>query len=311
MASTRRRPWLDRYEHPLPIRSRGAFHLVSATRTADARPCVVVVPSPFAGAAPAAEVLREIQRVHGLLDHPAIPPVTAIGEAGGAPYLELDCDATMDGVELLEHLTDAGCKVPLAFADGFITHLRRALASAHARTDPASGGPVCMGRISAANILFARSGRSFLVGFGHGFPLDPGEIGDELWTPVFAAPEVLVGEAPSPAGDQVALLLLARSLLPFVDLGPALARLLDTDARGIDAAVLAHLRWANRHLLEAPAHLRSSVEEAEVVMDRLRALCGVTPDLEGFEHYLRTVLDRCGVDAPGALDGEDDERLLS
>lgn len=286
------RPWLGRYERPLPIRSRGAFHLVSATRSSDAKACVVVVPSPFAGRAPAAEVFEEIERVHGLLDHPIIPRVTARGRAGRIPYLELDCDATMDGVEVHERLEDGLCRVPLAFADGFITSLLDGMTSAHAVTDALRGRAVCVGHLSMANVLFARSGRFFLVGYGHNFPIEPAEDLADAWTPVFAAPEVLRGEVPSPAGDYAALLLLARSLLPMVDLGPTVTRLLDTRPGPADAALLDHVRWVDRHILAPPAHLRRSVAEAEASMARLRALCGVMPDPDGFVEYLRRVLDR-------------------
>src|SRR4051812_136418 len=119
--------WLGRYEHPLPIRARGAFQLVSTTRVADAKPCVVLMPGPSADPGRAADALAEIERVHALLDHPRIPRVTERGVVDGTPYLELDCDAVMDGADLYRLVTDAGQSVSQGGADGFISSLCQAM----------------------------------------------------------------------------------------------------------------------------------------------------------------------------------------
>lgn len=292
------RPWLDRYEHPLPIRSRGAFHILSAARSSDRKPCVIVAPSRSSDDGVAVTMLQEIRRVHDLLDHPMIPKVTALESTGGAGFLELDCDATMDGVDVHDLLRGAPCQVPVACADGFLTVLHQTMRSAHAVLDPVLGRAVCLGRLSLANLLFARSGRFFLVGFGHNFPLDP--AGD--WAPEFAAPQVVAGDPPSPGMDDVALLLLARHLLPLVDLTPTLARLLGSPPGPADGALLESLSGVNDVLAGASARPNGSTPAGiETLLARLRLLCGVTPDPRGFEELIRQTLEEWTLDARALL----------
>ena len=289
MASSR--AWLHRYQRPEPIRSRGAFHVVSAERGRDGAPCVVLVPGHRAAAGAAAAAFEEIERVHRLLGHPRIPPVTARGTADGTPYLELGCDAFIDGVDVHDLLGDAEEKMPLAFADGFITSLREALESAHAVTDPRTKQPVCLGRLSRANVLFSRRGEHHLVGFGRNFPVEKEGGQPDAWTTAFQAPEVSIGGAPSPVGDYIALLLFLRAMLPLVDPGPVLGRLIGGEVRPGDEELLECLKWANLHLIGSPPQRRRSVEEAERVADRIRELCGAWPDPAGFVAHVRRPLE--------------------
>src|SRR4051812_18484537 len=85
---------LRAYLDPLPIRSRGAFQLVSARRAEDGRPCVLVLPGANTNPIMIRMALEEVQRVHALIDHPMIPKVTRLTEFGGSPCMEFDCDAT-------------------------------------------------------------------------------------------------------------------------------------------------------------------------------------------------------------------------
>src|SRR5262249_15453271 len=155
-----------------------------------------------------------IERAHAILKHPLIPPVLARGSFRGTPYIELGCDAVMDGVEVHRVVTDSQRRAPLASADGFMTDMLGALRSAHAVTDPKTRRPVCIGRLSHANILFASTGRWYLVGFGRNFPIETACGRPDGWLTTFQAPEVSVGGEPSPMGDYIALVLMMRSLLP-------------------------------------------------------------------------------------------------
>ncbi|WP_438031064.1 hypothetical protein [Sorangium sp. So ce233] len=203
--------WLGRYEAPRSIRRRDGFHVVAATRAGDAEPCVVIVPGPAASAARANTVFAEMERVHALLDHPLIPKVAARGVADGMPYIELACDAVIDGLDLTSLLNDAGWKVPPGSAAGLVASLRKAMQAAHAVIDPKHGRPVCIGRVSCADVLFSREGRFYLVGYGRDAPLE--RAGEQQIDRVleFQAPEVAAGGEPTPAGDELALSLLARS----------------------------------------------------------------------------------------------------
>jgi hypothetical protein len=285
------RPWLDRYVDPLPIRSRGAFHLVSARRIEDHAPCAVVVPGPTAEKARVASALAEVERVHALLDHPVIPRVTLRGEAAGTPFLELDCDATLDGVECVRLLADADRRIPYAASDGFIASLRVALQSAHAVIDPTTGGPICLGRMSPANLLFSPSGRWYLVGFGRNFPIEKDSGAMDGWAPFFQAPELVTGASPTPVGDYTALLLFMRSLLPYVEIAGTLARFIRGEIGPGDLELLELLQWFDRRILAEAPPLRPSIDEAVAVSDRIRALLGVTPDPELFVAHVASVLE--------------------
>lgn len=223
---------------------------------------MVIVPSPSVPAARAGEVFLEIERVHRLLEHPLVPRVSARGDAGGAPFLELDCDATLDGVEVCELLTDMRWKVPPVAARAFFALLRDGLTSAHSVGDPILGRPVCLGRLSAANLLFTKTGRLYLTGYGYNFPTEPSGDGAEEQVPCFVAPEVLDGGAPTPAGDMTVLRRFASSLLPLVDLGSVLARLLD-DSTSADTVSLLRMQLAEPD----PAGALMSVASAEADRD--------------------------------------------
>lgn len=216
--------WLGRYETPRSIRRRDGLHVVAATRAGDAEPCVVIVPGPAAGAARANTVFAEIERVHALLDHPLIPKVAARGVADGMPYIELACDAVIDGLDLTSLLNDAGWTVPPGSAAGLVASLRKAIQAAHAVIDPKHGRPVCIGRVSCADVLFSREGRWYLVGYGRDAPVETAREQQIDRVLEFQAPEVAAGGEPTPAGDELALALLARSLRHAVHGSAARAR---------------------------------------------------------------------------------------
>ncbi|APR87068.1 hypothetical protein A7982_12417 [Minicystis rosea] len=285
-------PWLDRYDDPLPIRSRGSFHLVSASRRATGRRCVVVVPGPGADVPRVEDALAEIERVHGLLDHPRIPRVIERGRAGEVPFLELGSDAIVDGAEVVRIIADAEQKIPYAQADGFIAGARLALQAAHAVTDPRTGGPVCIGRISYANFLFAENGRWSLVGFGHNFPITRDTGAPDGWVASFHAPEMSTGGTATPMGDYVAILLIMRSLLPFADTAGTLGRILRGEFVPRDRELFEHLRWFDQHVMGQLPQLRPPIEEAVAVSDRIRALLGVTVDGDGFDGFVASLLER-------------------
>ncbi|WP_437738646.1 hypothetical protein [Sorangium sp. So ce1335] len=220
---------------------------------------MVIVPVPAASAARANTIFAEIERVHALLDHPLIPKVAARGVADGTPYIELACDAVIDGVDLTSLLNDAGWKVPPRIAAGLVASLREAMQAAHAVIDPKHRRPVCIGRVSCADILFSREGRFYLVGYGRNSPLE--RAGEQQIDRVleFQAPEVAAGGEPTPAGDELALALLARSLRHAAVQGSA-----------------------------ASARRRARADEADLLHHL--APCSEAPDPEGFASLVASLL---------------------
>lgn len=285
-------PWLGRYHDPLPVRSRGSFHIVSADPGTGER-CTVVVPGPGADAHRVDEAFADIERAHGLFSHPRVPRITARGWAGDVPFLELGCDTAMDGVDAVRLIGDAEAKIPYPSADGFIAGTRMALEAAHAAVDPRTGAPLCLGRISYANFLFSPDGRWWLVGFGRNFPIERDTGAPDAWAASFHAPEMSAGGAPSPMGDFAALLLFMRSMLPYAETsGTTLARILRGEIEPADLELIHLLRWFDQHILAELPQRRPPMREAVAVSDRIRELLGVRVDLDGFDAFLRTLLQR-------------------
>lgn len=285
-------PWLGRYVDPLPIRSRGSFHIVSAETAARERR-TVIVPGPGADAGRVDEAFAEIERVHALFEHPRVPRVTARGRAGEVPYLELGCAAAMDGVDLMRLLGDLEAKIPYPAADGFIAGTRLALEAAHAAADPRTSLPVCLGRISHANYLFSPDGRWWLVGFGRNFPIERDSGAPDAWVSSFQAPETSAGGTPSPMGDFAALVLFMRSMLQYAETsGTRLARILRGEIEPPDLELIEKLRWFDQHIFGELPQLRPSMREAVAVSDRIRELLGVRVDLDGFDAFAADLMRR-------------------
>jgi len=131
---------------------------------------------------------------------------------------------------VLRLLAQSGARLPQGQADAFITGLREALQAAHATIDPATGAPLCLGAICYGNILFSPAGRWHLLGFGRNFPVEKDSAAPDGSTALFVAPEVAVGAPPSATADYIALLLLSRSLMPWVDFQDKLVRVLRSDS---------------------------------------------------------------------------------
>ncbi len=158
-------------------------------------------------------------------------------------------------------------------------------------TDPEAGGPVCLGRLSPANLLFSSSGHWVLVGLGRNFPIEKESGALDGWAQFFQAPELVTGVPPTPIGDYTALLLFMRSLLPYVETSGTISRFLRGDVGPDDSELLELLQWFDRRILGEAPPLRPSIEEAVAVSDRIRALLGVAPDPEGFAAHVLSVLE--------------------
>lgn len=297
---------LGRYLDPLPIQSRSSFHILSALRPGDNQRCVVVLPGPRANRAKVAEVLAEVAAIHARLDHPLIPRVSAHGEVDGTPYLEFDIPASRDGQDITRCVVESSEKIPYDAADAFIVSLRRAVEVAHAGQHPTGGGAIHLGHLSHNNLLFADDGRWWLIGLGRNFPVE-NEFGQIDGTAVaFHAPELGGGGARSQMGDYVALVLFMRSLLPYADLSPRLARIFQGDVRPDDEAFLDLLRWVEQRVVGELPSLRATWQEALDVATQIREMMGTSLDQAKFSRFVSRCIALA--EEPETLE-EDDPRL--
>lgn len=295
-------PYLGRYTDLLPVRPRSSFQLMSARRIADGRSVTLVVPGPAADPNRVAAAFEAAHAAHDRIVHPRIPKVTACGHHGGTPFLELDCALVFDGVELLRLLGDAEQRIPYPAADAFIASLREAVCAAHAAIDPETGGPLCLGRFSAANVLFDATGKWWLVGFGRNWPVEKDDGTVDGTVSFLQAPELWSGAPPSPSGDYVALILFTRSVLPFVEVTGPIARVLLGQVGPGDQELVDLLRWVDRRMLGELPSLRATIDEAVANSNRIRELAGITLDEPGFLQHVTGLIRR--IDDPARLDGD-------
>jgi hypothetical protein len=268
------------------IRARGPLQIDAARRFEDGRACVLITATGANAGDEAAIALGEMARAHALIQHPAVPRVAR----RGASFLELDCPAIADGFDLLGRVAANGMRIPFGAGDAFVVGLREAMQAAHGVTDARSGGPLCLGHLSPGNVLFDGEGRLHLVGFGHNPYAPRGSVAFDGAAPVFQAPEVATGAAPSPMGDYVALLLFTRWILPHVELPQQVSRMLRGDLRASDMELIEALQWVDTRLLGTLPSWRATLDEAIVQAERIRALLGTELDRTGWERVVAELL---------------------
>lgn len=273
-------PWLGRYLEPDTIRADGAFHRFATRRVDDGTAVVVVVPGPGVEPLGARTALAALARAHGAISHPRVPRAEPMAEHEGTPFVELACDATMDGIEIVSRLMARHHRLPYAEAEALSDTLHEVLRA---------GLPHTLGRLSLASLLVSPSGRLWVQGFGHRIAIDDerGEVA--VASAVFQAPEVALGATPTPRADFVAAFLSWRSLLPQVDVPDALARVLRGEAKAEDAPLSACLCELDARFTVAAPGDRSEPEVGLALLERMRRILAVTPDPDGLARSLSEI----------------------
>lgn len=271
------------------MRSRGAFHMVSVER--DQRRSLVVLGARSSDPARVRAALDEVARIHALLDTERVAPVVERAEHEGVPFLELGCDAVVDGHDVLRLLGDARVKMPYGQGDAIFTMLRETMQAAHAVIDPRSARPICLGRVSYGNFVFSPNGRMWVVGFGFNFPMLNEDGSPEGLSPVFQAPEVLAGEPPTPMSDYVTVLMAARSLTSFCDIGEITQRVLAASVSPHNVELYETVRYFESRFIAEPPAFRPTIEEGIQKSKRLREILGTRVDAEGLAATVAGLLE--------------------
>jgi hypothetical protein len=282
--------FLGRYTDALSLRVRPWFGLTSARRQGDGAPCVVLHAGAQAKAAPATHALTELSACHAAVSHPRLARVSPVMHHEGTPFVEVDFPAVCDGHDLIEILNARNIKQPYGPADSFIASLRAALAAASATPDPRGAPALCTGRLGLSNTLFSAEGDWCLLGIGRNVLVEKDDGSLDTAVSFFQAPEVATGQAPSPKGDYVALLLLMRSLLPWVDMAPQVARILRGEIEPGDMELIQCLQWTEQHMVGCLPSQRASLEEAIDVAAKIRQLLGSRIDEPAYGMFLRDLL---------------------
>lgn len=274
----------------MPIRLRSSFRVLGATRTQDQRRCVLVLPGLAANHRQVAETFRQIAHLQGMVNHPIVAKVERFSADPVGPLLDFDFDGVIDGHDATLLIAGSDRKIPYGAADGFIVELRKGLEASHAVRHPQTGGPLCIGRISAHNIVFNASGQWQWIGLGRNFAVEKEDGSIDVGVRVFQANELIAGAPPSPTADYVALVLFMRSMLPHADMSGVLERVLRSEAQPEDRELIDCLQWVEHRVLgELPA-LRPSIAEAVVMAERIRELLGISCDPRGFSQMISELL---------------------
>ncbi|MCX5747493.1 MAG: serine/threonine-protein kinase, partial [Proteobacteria bacterium] len=159
-----------------------------------------------ADAAMYARMFLDEARIAARLHHANIVAVLDYGIADGLPFQVLE---HVDGIDLRPLIGIAGRPFPIALALHVCVEVGRALAYAHAVTDPL-GTPLGLVHrdVTPGNVLVAWSGDVRLTDFGIAFAHGRAEKtldGTTKGTPLFMAPEQVLGEPIDPRADVFAL----------------------------------------------------------------------------------------------------------
>ncbi len=104
--------------------------------------------------------MAALARGHALVAGANVPAVTATGLDDAIAWVALDCDAVADFETTSEYVEHGGVKPKLVQGAALTKQLMETLARCHRVTDPQTGGPVCLGGLSAGNILYGPDGNS-------------------------------------------------------------------------------------------------------------------------------------------------------
>lgn len=282
---TARADWVSGLAEPLPIRVKGPFGVYGAAE-ADGTRRVVLLADPNLPTAEASARLDAIACAHEALGGGMVPAFVRRGQWQGRHYVVLASDGRCDGCDVIQTLADVGERVPYAAAVGLLMAIAAELQRVHGTAAP-SGRPHAVGSLSLASLLFSDEGRPWLLGFGDGFlaaAMGP-------YAPL-AAPELALGEQPSPASDVFALAAFMRTMVPFVELPAAVSRVLRGASHAEDGAVADFVRSANASVWSLPPALRPSLGTLDTAFRAMLRILRVTPDALAHARFVAQVMTR-------------------
>jgi hypothetical protein len=268
------RLWLDRYLEPDAIRLDGAFHRYATRRARDGAACIVIVAAPHVDASKAHAALTALSHAHRAFSHPNVPRAEPVCTEGDVTFVELACDGTIDGIELLSRIIATRSRIPFEEIEALTALL----------VDAAKGALTPLGRLTLGSLLVSPQGRIWLVGFGHSVAVEDERGSIATAHAVFQASDVALGAGPSRAGDLAAIWQLRASLLPHTDVPSALVRVL----RGEGGDANEVLGSCVRALEERSVW--NNPEEAEAHIRQMHACLALEKDAEGLTHTLSNLV---------------------
>ena len=235
---------------------------------------MVILAAPGTELEPARAALRALSEAHRAFSHPSVPRAEPLLEHEGSPFVELACDGTIDGVELLSRLIASRSRLPFEEMEALIAMLLDAVRSA----------PRALGRLSLGSLLASPQGQLWLFGFGHSVAVEDERGSITTAHAVFQTSEVALGAPPSKADDFAAIWQLRTSLLPHTEVPAALSRVLRGEIREEDEALATCVR-----ALELRS-VWSDVLSAQRHIDAMHASLGRANDAEGLSQTISNLV---------------------
>ncbi len=171
--------------------------------------------------------VESIRRAHSAITSPHVATVSRCVHSGGVSHLILDCDAVVDMARVMAWLGAQGEKVTYPVGIALNEIMMDTVEAAHDVSQYL--GALCWG-----NAAIGASGKVWLFGFAHNFPVRPQNAGARAMLGLIEAPEVTMGMAPCAASDVYLLHGWIRSLLPFAEPLELFTNMFAPEAEGLE-----------------------------------------------------------------------------
>lgn len=233
----------------------------------------MVLAAPHVAAVEAEAALTRLSDAHRAFTHPHVPQAELCVHEG-VPFVELACDATIDGIELLSRMIATRRRIPFEEVEALTAML----------LDAAKSARTPLGRLSLGSLLASPQGKLWLVGFGHSIAVEDERGSIATAHAVFQSSDVALGAAPSQAADFAAIWQLRASLLPHADVPAALGRVLRAEGRDEDKALA---------LCVQALELRAAwndLDAATQCIDRMHACLEIEKDADGLSETVANLV---------------------
>jgi hypothetical protein len=277
----REHSWFDAITDPVPLRTATPFEAFSVR--CEQQPRLLLMANARLDPSEARARADAIASAHERLEGPHIPGLQARGEHQGRPWLLLRAAAIADGDDVIRTQVDRNARQPYRAAIGGLDAIGAALRRMHGTRSPQTGQPYAIGAIGLANLYYEPDGTLWLLGAG-----DNGFARASTLLPTVIAPEVALGEPPTPASDVFALSALMRAMVPYVELPAAISRVLRGHDANTPLGKLTH--ETNARVWGLPHALRPSLATLDRVVRGVVALLGESVSYGAHREFVAALL---------------------
>lgn len=283
------RRWFDATNAPIPLRTGAAFDVFSVRH--QGKLATLFIANARLDLDEAERRANAIATAHQELAGEHIARLIERGAHERRPWLLFDAAAVTDGDEMLRVQVDRDVRQPYSAAIGGLEAIVHTLQRMHGTRSSLTGRPYALGAISVANLFYEQDGTLWIFGAGDNFFARAHTL-----MPTVLAPEIALGDEPSPASDSLAVSVLMRAMVAYVELPLPLARVLRGHETGTALAKLTH--ETNARVWGLPPEQRPSLAALVRIFHTALSLLGVSPSYEEHKAFIRDMLAQEEPEAP-------------